>query len=97
MKAHVIRLLRNLVGGRVLMLCRRCERGLWTARLTRLWTSPAAVWGASRLSDLICARCGTVLPAELVTERLLGKLSQLGRVGLDAAAPPLLEPAREDV
>jgi len=55
------------------------------------------VWGASRLSDLICARCGAVLPAELVTERLLDKLSQLGQVGLAAAAPPLLEPAREDV
>ncbi len=79
------------------MLCPRCERHLWTARLRRLWTSPAAVWGASRLSDLICARCGAVLPAELVTERLLDKLSQLGQVGLAAAAPPLLEPARGDV
>ncbi len=79
------------------MLCPRCERHLWTARLRRLWTSPAAVWGASRLSDLICARCGAVLAAELVTERLLDKLSQLGQVGLAAAAPPLLEPARGDV
>jgi len=44
------------------------------------------------LGDLICMRCGAVLPQDLVTERLLGTLSRLGRLGLAAAAPPLLGP-----
>ncbi|HEV7365115.1 MAG TPA: hypothetical protein VGN76_04665 [Gemmatimonadales bacterium] len=54
------------------------------------------MWGASRLGDLICVRCGSVLPAEIVTERLLGKLSQLGQFGLAAAARPLLKGAGND-
>ena len=78
------------------ILCQRCERGLWNPKLLRFWTSPPNGWGASRLGDLICARCGSVLPAEMVTERLLTKLSQLGRFGLDAAARPLLKPAGND-
>jgi hypothetical protein len=78
------------------MLCQRCERRLWNPKLLRFWTSPRTVWGASRLGDLICARCGSVLPADMVTERLLGKLSQLGQFGLDAAARPLLKPAGND-
>ena len=60
--------------------------------MLRFWSSPQSVWSASRLRDLICTRCGAVLPTELVTERLLGKLSQLGRFGLAAAERPLLEP-----
>jgi len=64
--------------------------------MLRLWTSPQSVWAASRLRDVICARCGSVLPAELVTERMLGKLSQLGRFGLAAAGRPLLEPDGRD-
>ncbi len=62
--------------------------------MLRFWTSPQRVWSASRLSDLICRRCGAVLPTELVTERLLGKLTQMGRFGLSAAERPLLEPDR---
>ena len=76
------------------MLCRRCERRAWSARMLRFWSSPQNVWSASRLSDLICTRCGAVLPTELVTERLLSKLTQMGRFGLSAAERPLLEPDR---
>ena len=76
------------------MLCRRCERRSWSARMLRFWSSPESVWSASRLRDLICTRCGAVLPTELVTERLLGKLTQMGRFGLSAAERPLLEPER---
>jgi hypothetical protein len=64
--------------------------------MLRFWSSPQSVWSASRLSDLICTRCGAVLSTELVTERLLGKLSQLGRFGLAGAARPLLEPDSND-
>src|SRR5438132_214841 len=42
------------------MLCRRCERRAWSARMLRFWSSPQNVWSASRLSDLICTRCGAV-------------------------------------
>ena len=78
------------------MLCRRCECRLWSPRLMKFWTPSRRVWGARRLGDLLCARCGAVLPAELVTERLLGKLSQLGRFGLAGSPKPLLERAEED-
>ena len=78
------------------MLCQRCERHLWNPKLSGFWTSPRSVWGASNLGDLICPRCGSVLPPEMVTERLLSKLSLLGRFGLDAAARPLLKPAGND-
>src|SRR2546422_3381070 len=78
------------------MLCRRCERRAWSARMLRFWSSPQSVWSPSRLSDLICTRCGAVLPTELVTERLLSKLTQMGRFGLSAAGRPLLEPDRPD-
>ena len=78
------------------MLCRRCEHRAWSPRMMRFWSSPQTVWSASRLTDLICTRCGAVLPTDLVTERLLGKLSQMGRFGLSAAEQPLLEPDRQD-
>lgn len=78
------------------MLCRSCERQRWSARFVKLWTSPWQLWGAHRVNDLMCRRCGAVLPAELLTERLLAKLTQLGRFGLDSEGRPLLEPARED-
>jgi hypothetical protein len=78
------------------MLCRRCDRRLRRTTLPLFWTSPARVWGASRLGDLICVRCGAVLPADLITERLLRTLSRLGRLGLAAADPPLLQPKAED-
>ena len=78
------------------MLCRRCERRVWTNQLLRFWTSPRIVWGTAALGDVSCARCGTVLPPDLVTERFLGKLAHLNRVGLGAAQRPLLERAGKD-
>ena len=62
------------------ILCQRCKRRLWSPKLLRIWTS----------------RSGSVPAAEMVTERLLSKLSQLGQFGLDAAARPLLKPACND-
>ncbi len=76
------------------MLCRRCERRACSKQLLRFWTSPRAVWGTLPLDDVICARCGAVLPAELTTERFLRKLSDLSQFGLGAAERPLLAPAR---
>jgi hypothetical protein len=79
------------------MLCQRCEGHLRNPTLLRFWTtSPREAWETSRLGNVICAHCGSVLPADIVTERLLGKLSQLGQFGLDAAARPLLKPAGND-
>jgi len=78
------------------MLCRRCERRLWSPRLMKFWTPSRRVWGARRLGDLLCARCGAVLPMELVTEHLLEKLSELGRFGLAGSPKPLLDRAEED-
>jgi len=78
------------------MLCRRCERPLGSARLLSCWPAPQRVWGAGRLGDLLCDRCGAVLPTGLVTERLIAKLSQLGRFGLAGSPKPLLERAEED-
>ena len=74
------------------MLCRRCERRLWSPKVLRFWSSPRSVWGTEQLGDLICLRCGAVLPTELVTERLLGGLSRLARFGLGAGGRPLLQP-----
>src|SRR3989442_12905474 len=82
--------------GSVDMLCRRCECRLWSPRLMKFWTPSRRVWGARRLCDLLCARCGAVLPAELVTERLLGKLSQLGRFGLAGSPKTLVGLRGED-
>src|SRR5947208_1966419 len=52
--------------GSVDMLCRRCERRLWSPQLMKFWTPSRGVWGARRLGDLLCARCGALLPAEHV-------------------------------
>jgi len=78
------------------MLCRRCERRLWSPKLLQFWTSPPSVWGVAPLGDLICLRCGSVLPPELTTERFLARLSQLGQFGLGAAGGPLLRPGGEE-
>jgi hypothetical protein len=78
------------------MLCQRCDRGAWSKRLLRFWTSPRAVWGTTPLSDVICIRCGAVLPVDLVAERFLGKLSHLSQFGLGAAEGPLLKSARRE-
>jgi hypothetical protein len=78
------------------MLCRRCVHHLWSPQLLQFWTSPESVWGASRLGDLICMRCGAVLPAGLAADQLLGTLSRLGHIGFAAASRPLLGPPGED-
>ena len=74
------------------MLCRGCEaavpRGTWSRALT-----PARVWGAERLRDLLCSSCGTILASEDIAHRLLQKQSQLARFGLGGPGPVLLEPA----
>jgi hypothetical protein len=62
------------------VLCQRCKRRLWSPKLLRFWTS----------------RSGSVPAAEVVTERLLSKLSKLGQFGLAPAARPLLKPAGDD-
>jgi hypothetical protein len=54
------------------------------------------LYGASRLGDLIGARSGSILPAEMVTERLLSTLSQLAQFGLAPTSPTLLKPAADD-
>jgi len=50
----------------------------------------------ARLSGVLCARCGTILPPEDLTDQLLRKLSQLAEFGLVGEARPLLEPSGED-
>lgn len=73
------------------MLCSRCE-----AHPQR--TSGKIHWSgvrADRLDRMLCAQCGTVLPAQDQGERLLDKLSQLARFGLVAEAT-LLTPSRGD-
>lgn len=82
--------------GRVPVRCGRCERGLWSANLLPGSSSARAVWGANRPGDLMCDRCGAVLPMGLVTERLLRKLLQLQRFGLVGAEKPLLGPEERD-
>lgn len=77
------------------MLCMRCECRPWSPRLVRFAVPASRVWGLHRLGELVCERCGAVLPAELVTERLLGKLLQLDRFGLAGGAKPLLGRADE--
>ncbi len=72
------------------MLCRRCvnlvRRG--GGYLARQPFGPSP--GARELDAVLCTGCGTVLPLEDTTERLLWKLSQLARFGLTAA--PLFKP-----
>jgi hypothetical protein len=68
------------IGMRPPILCQRCKRRLWSPKLLRFWTS----------------RSGSVPATEMVTERLLSKLSQLGQFGLAPAARPLLKPAGDD-
>jgi len=76
------------------MLCRRCEIASSATGVRHAAPSPARVWGAHRLGNLLCASCGTILTGEDVAERLLRKQSQLARFGLTGQARPLLEVAR---
>jgi hypothetical protein len=62
----------------------------------RLKVERLRLWGASPPGDPICARSGSMLHAEMVTERLLSKISQLSQFGLAPADRPLLKPASDD-
>lgn len=77
------------------MLCPLCEavvpRETWRGALT-----PARVWGAERIRDLLCPCCGTVLAGEAIAWRLVEKQSQLALFGLAGPGPLLLEPAHAE-
>ncbi len=66
------------------------------ARRLGLKIESGSMGEASRLGDLIGARSGSILPADMVTERLLSTLSQLAQFGLAPTSPPLLKPAGDD-
>jgi hypothetical protein len=72
------------------MLCKRCANLVQARRtLVRAWWARAAAHDSDG-DDVRCAGCGTVLPLEDTSERLLHKLSQLAQFGLAGAAAPLL-------
>lgn len=76
------------------MLCSRCEEALDSVRRARI-----AARGES-LAVPLCAECGALVSPEDTTERLLIKLTQLGRFGLVATNPvlrprPRPQPERE--
>ena len=50
--------------------------------------------GAERLCNLLCGECGSVLPPDNPTDRMLHKLAQLARFGLSSEGGPLLEYSR---
>lgn len=73
------------------MLCDRCEKANTTPGSNQTTAGPLDPQVASRLRDLLCERCGAVLPPTDPTETMLEKLSQLARFGLTAEGRPLLE------
>lgn len=77
------------------MLCRRCEARS-RKEPCRGASSPARVWGAERLGELLCTCCGAVLAGEDVAQRLMQKQSQLAQFGL-AGTRSLLVSRREDL
>jgi len=56
--------------------------------------SRPGIRGAERLSNLLCGECGSVLPPDNPTDRMLHKLAQLARFGLSSEGGPLLESGR---
>ena len=84
---------RNLKRRRDGMLCRQCESAI-PRKIGRGAVTPAHVWGSERIRDLLCTRCGTILAAEDIAQRLLQKQSQLALFGLAGSGPLLLEPAQ---
>lgn len=50
--------------------------------------------GISRLGNLYCAACGSLLPLTDSVDGMMSKLVQLDRFGLSAFAAPLLRRAR---
>jgi hypothetical protein len=80
------------------MLCRRCERsestnGAMPTRAPRL-TQPLVPLGArarsERRGQSQCTACGAALEADVLTERVREKQSQLARFGLAERGVPLL-------
>jgi hypothetical protein len=67
------------------------------ARRLRLKVEARNVGGESRSSDLIGTRCGSALPTDMQTNRLLQKLTQLSEFGLAPIDPPLLKPMSRDL
>lgn len=71
------------------MLCVKCRSMLNSSALE---FEPRAGWPDSLdpLRMLLCARCGTVLPALDPAEAMLSKLSQLSKFGIGADNRPIL-------
>jgi len=72
------------------MLCNRCDEETAPRDRRRRPPLEAPALGGG-LSALVCARCGTILPAPDPVRRMLEKLSQLSRFGLGGDSGPLLE------
>ena len=70
------------------MLCNNCS---YHSRFVH--HSPVAVPEhlLARLAEVICTRCGTILPLPDSTTALLRTLSQLAQFGLSDAGTPILE------
>ena len=51
---------------------------------------------AARLSALLCARCGQLLPSPDSTDLMLHRLEMLARFGLASEAAPVLVSSFED-
>jgi hypothetical protein len=75
------------------MLCLKCATRSPSPRTRHTLGSPSAA-GVSRLRNLVCCGCGSVLPLTDSTDGLLSKLVQLDGFGLGAFAAPLLQHGR---
>ena len=75
------------------MLCRTCEAE--PERPARR-TMPLRAWSPERTREARCARCGCLLGAENLTQRVREKESQLARFGLTGRTSPLTTPAVHD-
>ncbi len=73
------------------MICERCRTLPWEGRRFMRGVSRPGFRGAERLSNLLCAECGSVLPADDPQDRMVHKLAQLARFGLSSEGGPLLE------
>ena len=72
------------------MLCDQCRTltgDAWLATPRRL----ADIEGVDRLKDLLCDRCGELLPPKDSVERFLRSLARLSGFGLAAGGSPILK------
>ena len=51
---------------------------------------------SSRLSVLLCERCGAVLPATSADDHMLRRLAQLSRFGIGAESTPILVDSKSE-